>query len=105
MNLAWLSLAALVVAILVSCFSRLNVGILGLAFAWLVGVYVGGMSLADVLAGFPARRRHAALLAGADQRHARQAGAQRRGRVRRQRRTDPRDVLPARRGDRLARAG
>jgi di/tricarboxylate transporter len=53
MNLAWLSLASLVVAILVSCFSRLNVGILGLAFAWLVGVYVGGMSLNDVLAGFP----------------------------------------------------
>jgi di/tricarboxylate transporter len=53
MSLAWLSLAALVVAILVSCFSRLNVGILSLAFAWLVGVYVGGMGLNDVLSGFP----------------------------------------------------
>jgi di/tricarboxylate transporter len=53
MSLAWLSLASLVVAILVSCFSRLNVGILGLAFAWIIGVYVGGMSLNDLLAGFP----------------------------------------------------
>jgi di/tricarboxylate transporter len=53
MTLAWLSLASLVVAILVSCFSRMNVGVLSLAFAWLVGVYVGGMSLNDVLAGFP----------------------------------------------------
>ena len=53
MTLAQLSLASLVAAILVSCFSRLNVGILSLAFAWLIGVYVGGMSLNDVLAGFP----------------------------------------------------
>jgi di/tricarboxylate transporter len=53
MNLAWLSLASLVVAILVSCFTRLNVGVLGLAFAWLVGVYVGGMSLNEVIGGFP----------------------------------------------------
>ena len=53
MNLAWLSLTALVIAILVSCFTRLNVGILSLAFAWIVGVYFGGMPLNDVLAGFP----------------------------------------------------
>jgi Na+/H+ antiporter NhaD/arsenite permease-like protein len=53
MNLAWLSVGALVVAILVSCFTRLNVGLLGLAFAWIIGVYFGGMSLGDVTAGFP----------------------------------------------------
>lgn len=53
MNLAWLSLAALVIAIVASCFTRLNVGILSLAFAWIVGVYFGGMSLNDVLGGFP----------------------------------------------------
>src|ERR671918_847080 len=53
MSLAWLSLASLVVAILVSCFTRLNVGVLGLAFAWIIGVYLGGMSLNDVLGGFP----------------------------------------------------
>ena len=53
MNLAYVSLAALVVAILVSCFTELNVGILALALAWIVGVYVGGMPLNDVIAGFP----------------------------------------------------
>jgi Na+/H+ antiporter NhaD/arsenite permease-like protein len=53
MNLAHVSLAALVVAILVSCFTELNVGILALALAWIVGVYVGGMPLNDVIGGFP----------------------------------------------------
>ena len=53
MNLAYLSLAALVIAILVSCFTELNVGILSLAFAWIVGVYFGGMTLNQVIAGFP----------------------------------------------------
>ena len=53
MNLAYISLAALVVAILVSCFTELNVGILALALAWVVGVYVGGMPLNDVIGGFP----------------------------------------------------
>jgi len=53
MNLAVVSLVALVIAILVSCFTELNVGILALAFAWIVGVYLGGMKLDAVLAGFP----------------------------------------------------
>ena len=53
MNLAWLSLGALVVAMVVSCVTELNVGVLGLALAWLVGVYAGGMSLNEVVAGFP----------------------------------------------------
>jgi di/tricarboxylate transporter len=53
MSLAWLSLGALFAAIVVSCFTRLNVGILAVAFAWIVGVYFGGMRLDDVLAGFP----------------------------------------------------
>ena len=53
MNLAVVSLVALVIAILVSCFTELNVGILSLAFAWIVGVYLGGMKLDAVLAGFP----------------------------------------------------
>jgi len=53
MNLAYVSLAALVLAILVSCFTELNVGILALALAWVVGVYLGGMSLNEVTAGFP----------------------------------------------------
>jgi len=53
MTLAWLSLGALVVAMIVSCFSTLNVGVLALALAWIVGVYLGSMSLNDVLSGFP----------------------------------------------------
>ena len=53
MNMAWLSLGALVVAITVSCATRLNVGILSIAFAWIVGVYFGGMPLEEVVAGFP----------------------------------------------------
>jgi di/tricarboxylate transporter len=53
MTLAWLSLGALVIAMIVSCFSTLNVGVLALALAWIVGVYFGSMSLNDVLSGFP----------------------------------------------------
>ena len=53
MSLAWLSLSALFIAIVVSCFTRLNVGVLAVAFAWIVGVYFGGMRLEEVLAGFP----------------------------------------------------
>lgn len=54
MNLAALSLAALFIVIAVSCFSRLNVGILALAMAWVVGVYLGGLRAEDVASGFPA---------------------------------------------------
>jgi di/tricarboxylate transporter len=53
MTLAWLSLGALVVAMIVSCTTQLNVGVLALALAWLVGVYAGGMRLDEVLGGFP----------------------------------------------------
>lgn len=53
MDLAYVSLGALVVAILVSCFTELNVGVLALALAWVVGVYVGGMPLDEVIGGFP----------------------------------------------------
>jgi Na+/H+ antiporter NhaD/arsenite permease-like protein len=53
MNLAWLSLGALFVAIIISCFTRLNVGVVAVAFAWIVGVYFGSMRLDAVLSGFP----------------------------------------------------
>jgi di/tricarboxylate transporter len=55
MNLAYLSLAALVIAVGVSFAARLNVGVLAIVFAWLVGVVIGGMSLNDLTAGFPAQ--------------------------------------------------
>lgn len=53
MNLAVVSLAALAVALLVSCFSAVNIGILSIVFAWIVGVYIGNMTVEQVLAGFP----------------------------------------------------
>ena len=53
MTLAWISLIALVIVLIVSCVSELNVGVLALAAAWIVGVYLAGMPLNDVLATFP----------------------------------------------------
>ncbi|MFQ5929662.1 MAG: SLC13 family permease [Acidobacteriota bacterium] len=55
MDLAWISLAALLVAILVSCTTKVNVGFLSLVLAWIIGVYVGGMKVSEITAGFPAQ--------------------------------------------------
>ena len=55
MDVATLSLCALAIAIIVSCTIRLHVGFLAIALAWVVGVYVAGMSANDVMAGFPTR--------------------------------------------------
>ena len=53
MSLAWISIGALVLAVGLSCTTSVNVGVLSLALAWFVGVYLGGMSLGEVLDGFP----------------------------------------------------
>src|SRR5262245_48332817 len=53
MNLAVVSVIALAIAILVSCVTTLNVGVLALAMAWIVGVYIGNIPLNTVIAGFP----------------------------------------------------
>ena len=53
MTLAWISIAALVIAVALSCTTTINVGILSLTLALLVGVYLGGMTPAAVLEGFP----------------------------------------------------
>lgn len=53
MNLAWLSVAALVSAIVLSCFTQVNVGVVSIALAWLIGVYLGGMTVKQVASGFP----------------------------------------------------
>jgi di/tricarboxylate transporter len=53
MNLAWISIAALVTAVGLSCTTAINVGVLSLAMALIVGVYMGGMSVGAVLDGFP----------------------------------------------------
>jgi di/tricarboxylate transporter len=55
MNLAVVSVSALAVAVLISCFSRLNVGVLSVAMAWIVGVYLGGLPVNTVMAGFPSQ--------------------------------------------------
>jgi di/tricarboxylate transporter len=53
MNLAVLSVVALLAAIIVSCVTTLNVGVLAVAMAWIIGVYVGGQPVATVMGGFP----------------------------------------------------
>lgn len=55
MNLAVVAVAALALAVAVSCFTSLNVGVLAVALAWLVGVYIGGMSAGAVMGGFPSQ--------------------------------------------------
>jgi di/tricarboxylate transporter len=55
MNLATLSVCALALAVFVSCVSRLNVGVLAVAMAWIVGVYVGGLPVNTVMGGFPSQ--------------------------------------------------
>jgi di/tricarboxylate transporter len=54
-NLAVISVAALALAVIVSCFSRLNVGVLAVALAWIVGVYLGGIPVNTVMSGFPSQ--------------------------------------------------
>ena len=53
MNLAWISLAALIVAITLSMVTSVNVGVVSLALAWIVGVYMGGMETSKVIGTFP----------------------------------------------------
>jgi di/tricarboxylate transporter len=53
MSLAWISVAALVIAVTLSCTTAINVGILALAFAMVIGVFLAGLSPAAVLEGFP----------------------------------------------------
>ena len=53
MTLGHVTLIALAVAVVVSCVSRLNVGLFAMALAWIIGVFVGGLRLAEVLSGFP----------------------------------------------------
>jgi di/tricarboxylate transporter len=53
MSLPVLSIIALAAAIVISCVSRFNVGLLSIALAFLIGVVFGGMSVPEVMAGFP----------------------------------------------------
>jgi di/tricarboxylate transporter len=53
MSLGAVTLGALALAIVLSCTSRLNVGLLAIALAWVIGVYVGDLPLREVTAAFP----------------------------------------------------
>ena len=58
-DLAWLSLAALVLVIGLSCTTAVNPGFVSLALAWVIGVYLAPLwgrrfSVAEILNGFPA---------------------------------------------------
>src|SRR6186997_1504812 len=53
LSLGAVTLVALAIAVVVSCVSRLNVGLFAMALAWIIGVFVGGLRLAEVLSGFP----------------------------------------------------
>ena len=53
MDLALISVGALAIAVTLSMVTTINVGVVCLAFAWIVGVHLGGMSVATVLEGFP----------------------------------------------------
>src|SRR5262245_28309003 len=58
MDLAWISLAALLVVMAVSCTSTVNAGLLAIALAWVVGIYVAPalgtpIAMKDLVAGFP----------------------------------------------------
>ncbi len=54
MDVATVSLLALLVTIVVSCTIRLHVGFLAIALAWLVGLYAD-IGANQVMAGFPTR--------------------------------------------------
>jgi di/tricarboxylate transporter len=58
LSLAWISLAALVVVIVLSCTTAANPGFVSLALAWIIGIYVAPacgrrFTVGEVLAGFP----------------------------------------------------
>jgi di/tricarboxylate transporter len=52
-DLAWISVGALIVAVTLSMVTTINVGVVCLAFSWIIGVQMGGMSTGDLLGGFP----------------------------------------------------
>lgn len=55
MNLAAVSLAALFLTIVLSCVTKLNVGVVAVSMAWIIGVYLGGFQVDQIAAGFPAQ--------------------------------------------------
>ena len=48
MNLAALSLIALAIAVTLSCTTKINVGILSMVLAWIIGVYLAGRRFSEI---------------------------------------------------------
>jgi Na+/H+ antiporter NhaD/arsenite permease-like protein len=55
MSLAWISVGALALAIILSCVTTINVDVFAIALAWIVDVYVAKMPIAAVMGGFPSQ--------------------------------------------------
>jgi Na+/H+ antiporter NhaD/arsenite permease-like protein len=58
MDLAWISLAALLLVMVVSCTNTVNAGLLAIALAWILGIYVATafgrpLEMKQLVAGFP----------------------------------------------------
>jgi Na+/H+ antiporter NhaD/arsenite permease-like protein len=58
MDLAWISLAALVLVMVVSCTTTVNAGLLAIALAWILAIYIAAavgspLGMKDLVAGFP----------------------------------------------------
>jgi Na+/H+ antiporter NhaD/arsenite permease-like protein len=53
MSLAALSLFALFFTVFLSCVTKVNVGVLAIAMAWIIGVYGGRLSVEQITSGFP----------------------------------------------------
>ncbi|MSO21289.1 MAG: C4-dicarboxylate ABC transporter [Acidobacteria bacterium] len=53
MNLPLASVLAFAAALLISVVSSVNVGLISIAFAFIVGVFLGGMKVGEIAAGFP----------------------------------------------------
>jgi di/tricarboxylate transporter len=57
-ELAWISLAALVIVVVLSCTTTANPGFVSLALAWLIGIYIAPLwgrrfTIGEIMAGFP----------------------------------------------------
>lgn len=53
MSLGLITLLALALAVTLSMTTSLNVGLLAIALAWVIGVYIGGFPVSEIAAGFP----------------------------------------------------
>ncbi len=53
MSLGLITLLALALAVTLSMTTSLNVGLLSIALAWVIGVYLGGFPVSEIASGFP----------------------------------------------------